>query len=320
MNPVILDSLPFALGVVMLGLGLGLTVEDFRRVGQHPKAVAVALLCQVVLLPAICFGLVLAFRLPPELAIGLMLVAASPGGPTANLYSHLFGGNVALNVTLTATNSVLVVVTLPVVVNLSAEYFLADGAAIGLQFGKMLQVFTIVLVPVAVGMLLRARAPEVARRLNRPVQVLSVVVLLAVVAVVLVGQRANLADYFLSVGLAVLAFNIVSMLVGYGVPRLVDIDRPAAVAAGFEIGIHNTAIAVTVALSPALLDNAEMAIPGVVYGIVMHFTATAFGWSTTRRSARPARLSARPAAAGVTVPEQRGQSSARNLSARWAKR
>jgi BASS family bile acid:Na+ symporter len=198
----VLASLPFALGIVMFGLGLGLSLEDFRRVGQHPKAVVAALLCQVVLLPVICFGVVLAFRLPAELAVGLILVAASPGGPTANLYSRLFGGNVALNITLTATNSVLVVVTLPIVVNLSADYFLAEGAAIGLQFDKMLQVFTIVLVPVAIGMLVRAGAPRVTDRLNRPVHVLSVVVLVGLISAVLWGQWGSLADHFLSVGLA----------------------------------------------------------------------------------------------------------------------
>lgn len=326
----ILSSLPFALGIVMFGLGLGLSPDDFRRVGRHPKAVTVALLCQLVLLPAICFGLVIAFRLPPELAVGLMLVAASPGGPTANLFSHLFGGNVALNITLTATNSVLVVVTLPIVVNFSAGHFLADGAAVGLQADKILQVFSMVLVPVAVGMLVRGRAPGVARRLNRPVQMLSVVVLVGVISVVLFGQWENLADYFLSVGLAALAFNLVSLLVGYGVPRLVDVDQPAAVAAGFEIGIHNTALAITVALSPALLDSAEMAIPGVVYGIVMFFTAAGFGWLVTRRSRRHSAAFGVPGVEQRDVPgvEQRDvpavgrrdQSVARNLSARRAKR
>ncbi|GIG92307.1 transporter [Plantactinospora endophytica] len=270
----------------MLGLGLSLTTEDFRRVGRHPRAAVVALLCQVVVLPVICFGLVLAFRLPPELAVGMMLIAASPGGPTANLYSHLFGGNVALNVSLTAINSALVVVTLPIVVNLSTGYLLPDSAALGLQFDKVVQVFVIVVVPVAVGMLLRARAPELAQRLNRPVRALSAVVLVVVIGAVLYGERANLVGYFVSVGLAVLAFNIVSLLVGYTVPRLAGVDRRAAIAAGFEIGIHNTAFTITVALSPALMNNAEMAIPGAVYGIVMFFTAAGFGWLVTRRRAQ----------------------------------
>ncbi|MEV6158879.1 bile acid:sodium symporter family protein [Nonomuraea sp. NPDC052129] len=287
-SPLILASLPFAIGIVMLGLGLSLTLDDFRRVGQYPKAAAVALLCQIVLLPAICFGLVLAFGLPPELAVGMLLVAASPGGPTANLFSHLFGGNVALNVTLTAINSVLAVVALPIVVNLSAGYFLTDsgGAALGLQFDKMSQVFLMVLVPVAIGMVLRARAPEVARRLNLPVRVLSVVVLVGVIYAVLYAERANLFDYFVSVGLAALGFNMVSLLIGYGVPRLAGVDHRAATAAGFEIGIHNTGLAITVALSPTLLNSAEIAIPGAVYGIVMFFTATGFGWLISRRARR----------------------------------
>ncbi|GAB2826079.1 bile acid:sodium symporter family protein [Actinocorallia aurea] len=285
-SEMIAASLPYALGVVMLGLGLGLTVDDFRRVGRHRRVVAVALLCQVVLLPVLCFGLVLAFGLPPEPAVGLMLVAASPGGPTANLYSHLFGGHVALNVTLTAVTSVLVVLTLPIVVNLSTAYLLADGAEVGLQAGKVLQVLAIVLLPVAVGMLVRARAPLAARRLDRPVRVLSVVVLVVTISAVLFGQWENLAGYFVSVGLAALAFNVVSLLVGYTAPRLAGADHREATAAGFEIGIHNTAFAMTVALGPTLLNNAEMAVPAVVYGIVMFFTAAGFGRLITRRGWR----------------------------------
>ncbi|MEW2384357.1 bile acid:sodium symporter family protein [Micromonospora sp. NPDC047707] len=281
-----LVGLPVALGIIMLGLGLGLTTEDFRRVARHPRAAVIALVCQVLVLPALCFGLVLAFDLPPELAVGMMLLAASPGGTTANLYSHLFGGHVALNITLTAVNSVLAVVTLPIVVNLSAAYFLTDGRSIGLQFDKVLQVFAIVLVPVAIGMLIRARVPRIAGRLDRPVRALSVVVLVAVILGAVLGERDNIADYFVSVGLAVLAFNLLSLAIGYGVPRLAGVDHSAATAAGFEIGIHNSTLAITVALSPALLDNTRMAVPAAVYGIVMFFTAAAFGFLVTRAGAR----------------------------------
>ncbi|MGW3611108.1 bile acid:sodium symporter family protein [Micromonospora sp. NPDC005163] len=280
-----LIGLPIALGIIMLGLGLGLTIADFRRVAQHPKAAVIALVCQVLVLPALCFALVLAFDLAPELAVGMMLLAASPGGTTANLYSHLFGGHVALNITLTAINSVLAVFTLPILVNLSAAYFLPDGKSIGLQFDKVLQVFAIVLVPVAIGMLIRARVPRVADRLNRPVRILSVVVLVAVIAGAVLGERENIADYFVSVGLAVLAFNLLSLAIGYGVPRMAGVDRSAATAAGFEIGIHNSTLAITIALSPALLNNTQMAIPGAVYGIVMFFTAAAFGYLVTRAGA-----------------------------------
>jgi BASS family bile acid:Na+ symporter len=275
-------GLPVALGIVMLGLGLGLAIGDFRRVAAYPRLVLVALGCQVLLLPALCFGLVLLFGLRPQLAVGMMLLAASPGGTTANLYSHLFGGHVAVNVTLTAVNSVLAVFTLPVVVNLSADHFLGDAAPIGLQFGKVLQVFAIVLVPVALGMALRSRFPGFADRLGRPVKILSVVVLVAVILGTVLKERANLADYFLAVGAVVLAFNVISLLVGYGVPRLVGVGRRGSIAAGMEVGIHNSTLAITIAISPALLDSTEIAVPAAVYGIVMFFTAAVFGYLVSR--------------------------------------
>ena len=275
-------GLPIALGIIMLGLGLGLTVADFRRVVGYPRPVLIALGCQTLLLPALCFGLVVALDLPPELAVGMMLLAASPGGTTANLYSHLFGGQVALNVTLTAVNSVLAVVTLPVVVNLSAAYFLGDAGSIGLQFGKVLQVFAIVLVPVAAGMLLRARFPGLADRLARPVRILSVVVLVAVIVGAVLKELENVEDYFVAVGVAVLVFNVASLAIGYGAPRLAGVGRRESIAAGMEIGIHNSTLAITIAISPSLLNNTEMAIPAAVYGIVMFFTAAVFGYLVTR--------------------------------------
>ncbi|WP_127507621.1 bile acid:sodium symporter family protein [Actinoplanes solisilvae] len=279
-------GLPIALGIIMLGLGLGLTVADFRRVLSFPKAALIALGCQVLLLPALCFGLVVALDLAPALAVGMMLLAASPGGTTANLYSHLFGGHVALNVTLTAINSVLAVVTLPIVVNLSAAHFLGDAGSLGLQFDKVLQVFAIVLVPVAIGMLVRARFPQLADRLTKPVKILSVVVLVAVIIGTVLKERDNIADYFVAVGVAVLVFNVVSLAVGYGAPRLTGVGRRESIAVGMEIGIHNSTLAIAVAVSPALLNNTEMAIPAAVYGIVMFFTAAAFGFLVTRRRER----------------------------------
>ena len=148
-------ALPVALGIIMFGLGLTLTPRDFARVARQPKAVVVALACQLLLLPAICFGLVLLFRLPPVLAVGMLLLSASPGGTTANLYSHLFRGDVALNISLTAVNSVISVVTLPLIANLSIAYFLPGQGQLGIDVGEALKVVAIVLLPVALGMLVR---------------------------------------------------------------------------------------------------------------------------------------------------------------------
>lgn len=276
-------GLPVALAIVMLGLGLGLTVADFRRVAAYPKLVLVALGCQVILLPVLCFLLVIAVDLRPDLALGMMLLAASPGGSTANLYSHLFGGHVAVNVTLTAVNSVLAVLTLPVVVNLSADHFLGDTATLGLQFDKVLQVFALVLVPVATGMAIRARFPALAERLSKPVKILSVVFLVVIIAGAVINERDNIADYFVAVGLVALVFNLLSLAIGYGLPRLVGSGRPESIAAGFEVGIHNSTLAITIAISPALLNSTQIAIPAAVYGIIMFFTAAGFGYLVSRQ-------------------------------------
>jgi bile acid:Na+ symporter, BASS family len=275
--------LPIALGIVMLGLGLGLVVADFRRVLVFPRAVLIALVCQVVLLPVVCFALVVALDLSPALAVGMMLLAASPGGTTANLYSHLFGGNVALNVTLTAVNSVLAVFTLPIVVNLSLDHFLSGTGQVGLQFDKVVQVFAIVLVPVALGMLIRSRWRSFAERMQRPVRILSVAVLVLVILGAIVQERETLAESFASAGLAALVFNLISLTVGYFAPRLANVGRAESVAAAMEVGIHNGTLAIVIATT--LLDSTEIAVPAAVYSLIMFFTAAGFGYLVRPRAA-----------------------------------
>jgi len=277
--------LPIALAVIMFGLGLSLTVADFTRVVRYPKASLIALGCQILVLPAICLGLVLLFDLDPPLAVGMMLLAAAPGGTTANLFSHLAHGDVALNITLTAVNSVLAVITLPIVVNLSLQGFMEGEEEIGLQPDKLLQVFAIVLIPVAIGMLVRRRASGFADRLNRPVRIASIVVLVSVIAVAVFQERGNVMGYIESVGLLALIFCVVSLTIGYTVPRALRVPRGQAIASSFEIGIHNSTLAITIALSPALLDSAEMAIPAAVYGIAMFIPAGVLAYLLNRRRA-----------------------------------
>lgn len=274
--------LPVALGIVMLGLGLSLTTADFVRVLTTPRAVLVALGCQLLLLPAVCFGLVVLFALPPELAVGMMLLAASPGGTTANLFSHLAGGDVALNISLTAVNSVISVATLPVVVNLSSAYFIGPSAGIGLQADKIVQVFAIVLVPVALGMLVRRFAPGFAERMRQPVKIASVLVLVGVIVAAVVENREVVLAGLLAVGPVAVLFALISLGVGYSLPRLVGVARRQAVACSMEIGIHNSVLAITIALSPALLGDPEMAIPAAVYGLLVYVPATLFALALAR--------------------------------------
>lgn len=277
--------LPVALAVIMLGLGLSLTIADFKRVVVYPRAVFVGLACQMLLLPFAAFGIAKLFGLGPELAVGLMLLAASPGGPTANLFSHLAKGDVALNITLTAVNSVLSLLTLPLIVNISLAHFMGEGKMIPLQFDKVIQVFAVVLIPIAIGMLVHAKNAAVSARLEKPVRILSAVFLVLVIGAAIGKERANLATFFAQVGLAALAFNLISLAVGYLAPIAARVERRQAIAIGMEIGIHNGTLAIAIASSPFILANGTMAIPAAIYSLIMFFTAGAFGWWVNRSQA-----------------------------------
>lgn len=274
--------LPIALAIIMFGLGLSLTIADFRRVVAYPKASLIALACQILILPAICFGLVLAFGLSPTLAVGMMLLAASPGGTTANLYSHLFGGDVALNVTLTAINSVLAVLTLPLVTNFALGYFGGSGT-LGLQFGESLKVVAIVLVPVALGMVVRRYATAFALAAEKPVKIISGVILFLVIVATLLKEKDNLGGYIASVGLICLIFSVTSLAIGYYAPVLAKVGRGQSVASCFEIGIHNATLSITVAT--LLLNDTQMAVPSATYGVLMFFTAAGAGFLLKSRTA-----------------------------------
>jgi len=270
--------LPLALGIIMLGLGLTLTIDDFKRVLLYPKAAMIGLFSQMVLLPLVCFGIAIGFSLPGELAVGLMLLSASPGGATANLYSHLSHGDVALNITLTAVNSVLSLFTLPLLVNFSLQYFMGDGKIIPLQFTKVVQIFVIVLGPVIIGMIIKNKKPTISERIEKPVKILSALFLIVVIVGTLLKEKANIGSYFALVGLPALTFNVASMLFGFFLPRMIGLSKKQSIAIGMEIGIHNGTLAIAIASSPLLLNNSTMAIPPAVYSLIMFFTAAIFGY------------------------------------------
>lgn len=274
-------GLPVALGIIMFGLGLSLTVGDFARVLKQPKAVIVALLCQLIILPAICFGLVLAFQLPPVLAVGMMMLAASPGGTTANLYSHLFRGDVALNISLTAVNSVISVVTLPLITNFAIAYFDPFDSQLGMQWSKVLEVFAIVLVPVAIGMVVRRFWPAFAKAMDKPVRIASVIILVIVIASAVAANWTLLVENFARLSLITIVFCVISLTVGYLVPRWLRVGRRQAIAASFEIGIHNATLAIVIAQT--VLGSVELSLPAAVYGVLMFFIAFGFGFLIRER-------------------------------------
>jgi BASS family bile acid:Na+ symporter len=274
-------GLPVALGIIMFGLGLSLTLGDFARVLKQPKAVIVALLCQLILLPAICFGLVLAFQLPPVLAVGMMMLAASPGGTTANLYSHLFRGDVALNISLTAVNSVISVVTLPLITNFAIVYFNPFDSQLGMQWSKVLEVFAIVLVPVAIGMVVRRLWPAFAKAMDKPVRIASIIILIVVIAGAVASNWTLLVENFARLSIITIVFCLISLTIGYLVPRLLKVGKRQAIAASFEIGIHNATLAIVIAQT--VLGSVELSLPAAVYGVLMFFIAFGFGFLIRER-------------------------------------
>jgi BASS family bile acid:Na+ symporter len=277
-------GLPVALVIIMLGLGLSLRIEDFMRVLARPWPLVVGLACQVAILPALCFVLVWFADLPPAISVGMMLLAASPGGNSAAIYTHLARGDVALSLIFAAVTSVIALFSLPVVANLSLAAFYGEASDVRLEIRQVLQIFVLAIVPALIGVFIHSRYPALAQRLDRPVKIMATVFLVAVVLAALVGQWQLLAVWGPSVGTVALVFSIVCFLVGYCVPRLFRIERRQAVALAMSIGVHNAALVITLAMSEHMLGNSEMAIPPAAYGVIAYIVGGIFAWFLNRQS------------------------------------
>ena len=274
--------LPLALGVIMLGLGLGLSVADFRRVATYPRAVLIGLALQVLVLPWVAFALALGLKLPPELAVGLMLLAASPGGATANIYSHLARGDVALNITLTGINSLLALLTLPLWTALALSVFIGGETSVPPPIRKVVEVALLVIVPVTLGMALRHWRPTLAHAAEKPVRVLSSLLLGLLIVLAFVSEWETVREFLPVVGLACVAFNVASLATGYLAARAARLAEPQAIAISFEIGIHNGTLAIFIAIE--VLQRTQAAIAPAVYALSMYLTGALFAaWLLHRR-------------------------------------
>ncbi len=260
-----------SLFIIMLGMGLSLVVDDFKRVIIYPKAVIVGLVNQLVLLPLIGFGIATVFAVQPEIAIGLMILAACPGGPTSNLIAHLAKGNTALSVTLTAFSSLITIITIPFIVNFALEHFLDKGEIIQLDIVETItQILAIIVIPIIIGMLVRKYKENFALKMAKPVRIASGIVLALVIVGIMVKEKDNMAAYFQQAGLATLALNVVTMFVGYYTAKMFNLNDKAAMSISIESGIQNGTLAISVAV--VLLGNAEFAIAPAVYSLLMFLT------------------------------------------------
>jgi bile acid:Na+ symporter, BASS family len=267
--------LPLALFIIMFSLGLGLGLEDFRRVAAEPRAFVAGLVSQVLLLPAVAFLIAVIWAPPPALAIGLMIIAAAPGGVTSNLLTRYAGGDVALSVTLTAATSLVAMVTVPIVLVLAFGQFGGEDAAAGLSMtGIAIRMFAIVVVPAVLGMALRAARPALAARLEPSVERLSGVLFLVVVGAAIWAERGNIATYFAAAGLATLALNMTMMAIAFWGPLLLGCGRRQRIALSLECGLQNGTLAIAVVAALGL--DAAHAVPAAIYSLLMFGTALAF--------------------------------------------
>lgn len=276
--------LPLALFIIMLGMGLGLTLNDFKRIAVAPKSVIVGLLAQLVMLPFVGFVLASIFPLAPELAVGVMVLAACPGGPTSNMVTYLAQGDVALSITLTAISSLITVLTIPLVVNLSMQHFIGENVLLQLPFiPTVIQIAVVTLIPVALGMVLHRYTPTFAANVEKGVKWLSLFFLALIIFGLLLKERANLPTFLLQVGWVTLTLNIVTMALGYGFATLVKINSKSTVAITCEVGIQNGTLAIAVASAPTLLNNPTMAIPAAIYSLLMFVTGAALAFWARRK-------------------------------------
>ncbi len=265
--------LAISLMIIMFGLGLSLTTQDFKRIFLYPKAILVGLTSQIVLLPVIAYGVAIYFDSSPIIAVGIMLLAACPGGATSNLVTFLAKGDLALSISLTAFASILSFITIPLILQFALNTFLNDDQVIVLDtFSIIKQMFVIIIIPVSLGMLVNTRATKFARSMDKAVKIASTIIFVLVMIGLIYALRAVFFDYLKQAGLPVIMLNIATMLVGLILALTFRLPKNQIVCISIESGIQNGTLAITIAT--LTLNNAEFAVVPAVYGLLMYLTGT----------------------------------------------
>jgi len=281
--------LPFTLAIITLGMGLSLTESDFRNIFMQPKAVIIGLCCQMILLPVIAWLIVRSANINPVFKVGLMIIAACPGGATSNLITYLLRGNVALSISMTAINSLITLITIPLVLHLSLKAFLNEDAAIPMNVGEtIINVFLITILPAFAGTRLRKHFPNFALRLEKPLRIILPMLLLLVYGgVIFIDQgtgEATRTDFF-RIFPYTLLLNFLAMGSGLLIARLMRLRVINQFTISIEVGLQNSALAIFVAAT--LLKSNEMALVPVVYGSFTFFSTLLFGWMVKKISWHP---------------------------------
>ena len=274
--------LPIALAVIMTSLGMSLTLEDFRRVVVYPRGIAIGLANLVVLSPLLAFGIAELFELEPAMAVGLVVLGASPGGILANLMTHLARGETALSITMTAISSLAAVVTVPLVLSVGIEHFGATGFDEDVEMLSIVpRVLAITVIPLALGMWLRASREQWVEDVGPGFRRVAAVVFAGTVVGVIIAEHERVFENLDSVAAAAIALNVAAMTISFFVAQLARLDDRQSTAIAMELGVHNTALAIAVA---ATVDT-ELTIPAAVYASFMFVSAGLFARLMYRRNA-----------------------------------
>ncbi|MBV6633560.1 MAG: bile acid:sodium symporter family protein [Alphaproteobacteria bacterium] len=267
--------LPLALAFIMFALGIGLTVEDFTWIARQPRDFLIGAASQMILLPLVAFTLVTIWPMDPKLALGLVIIAAAPGGVTSNILTSFARGDVALSISLTAVTSLLTVITIPLIVTAAYTYLIGDTADQDISVTKTaLSVFAIATLPVLIGLAVRRYATGFALRFEPIARRLSTVLFLIVLAGAIYGERNNIAEYFAQAGLITLTLNIIMMALAFGLAVLFATGPTQRIAISLECGLQNGTLAI--AVTTLLFGGGLVTVPAATYSLIMFGTGLAF--------------------------------------------
>ena len=267
-SPLISAGLPIALFIIMIGIGMTLTIRDFRQVAVYPKGMIVGTIAQILVMPLIAFMLATLLAVPPAIAVGLVIIAACPGGTTSNLFVLLSRGNIALSIVLTVSASLITILTLPLFTNIALQYYMGTEEDIVLPVWKTVgMLIGIVLFPVAIGMVVHTRKPEVARKAEGIVSIFGGIVLAVLIVALVYGVRDQIWELLKQAGPATILLNLAGIGLGLAAGRMAGLTQRESLAVAVELGVKNGTIALMVTLT--LLESSAMSIPAAVYGVLM---------------------------------------------------
>ena len=266
---------PIALALIMLGLGLGLTIQDFKRVITNPKDFLVGIICQLILLPIVAYIIILISKLPIEIALGLMIIAAAPGGVTSNVLTKFANGDVALSISLTAVGSLISIISVPFIIFTSADLLGVTQMSKEITMtGLALKMALVVTIPVIIGMTIRSFASNfVSSNLNVINKVTGILFLIVFIAV-WVEERENIINYLAQAGIAVLILNIIMMILAFYIARFFASGNPQKKCIALECGLQNGTLAVFVATQ--IFDKVAYVVPTAAYALIMYITGFLF--------------------------------------------